>query len=85
MIDTNGVITWTPTLAQAGTTNVFTTIVTNYDVYAPVNQSLSATDSFTVIVNPLYEMGMALGPSPPTGRTCTCAPTTPATPITCWR
>jgi subtilisin-like proprotein convertase family protein len=60
-IDTNGNITWTPTLAQAGTTNVFTTIVTNFDAYAPVNQSLGATDSFTVIVNPLNQISTPFG------------------------
>jgi len=42
---TNAVITWTPTLAQAGTTNVFTTVVT--DNGAP---PLSATNSFKVVV-----------------------------------
>jgi hypothetical protein len=48
VIDTNGVITWTPTLAQAGTTNTFTTIVTDNNT-----PPLSATNSFTVIVNPI--------------------------------
>ncbi len=49
-IDTNGVIAWTPTLAQALTTNLITTVVTDFNVYAPVNQHLSATNTFTVRV-----------------------------------
>ncbi|MDB6110516.1 MAG: hypothetical protein JWR69_2266, partial [Pedosphaera sp.] len=44
-IDTNGVITWTPTEAQGPSTNVLTTIVS--DNGAP---PLSATNSFTVIL-----------------------------------
>jgi subtilisin-like proprotein convertase family protein len=56
-IDTNnGVITWTPTLAQAGTTNTFVTIVTDTNAFALVNQSLSATNSFTVIVTTLINL-----------------------------
>jgi subtilisin-like proprotein convertase family protein len=47
-IDTNGIITWTPTLGQADTTNTITTVVT--DDGAP---PLSATNSFVVIVNPV--------------------------------
>ncbi len=50
VIDTNGVITWTPTLAQGGTTNVFTTIVTDTNAFALANRSLSATNRFTVVV-----------------------------------
>jgi hypothetical protein len=44
-ISTNGVITWTPTHAQAPSTNIFQTVVTDNGV--PV---LSATNSFTVFV-----------------------------------
>ncbi len=44
----SGVITWTPDSAQAGTSNVLTTIVTASGVPA-----LSATNVFAVIVNPL--------------------------------
>src|SRR5207302_83610 len=44
-IDTNGVITWTPTEAQGPSTNVITTMVTDNGV-----PSLSATNSFTVVV-----------------------------------
>ena len=49
---TNGVITWTPTLAQAGTTNTIKTIVT--DSGAP---PLSATNTLNVFVNPLPVLG----------------------------
>jgi hypothetical protein len=45
-INTNGVITWTPTEAQGPSTNLITTIVTDNGV-----PPLSATNSFTVIVN----------------------------------
>jgi hypothetical protein len=44
-IDTNGVITWTPALDQAPSTNIFTVIVTD-DGFPP----LSATNSFSVTV-----------------------------------
>src|SRR5207237_73395 len=44
-IDGNGVITWTPSEAQGPSTNVITTVVTDNGV-----PSLSATNSFTVIV-----------------------------------
>jgi subtilisin-like proprotein convertase family protein len=48
-INTNtGVITWTPDLSQAGTSNLITTIVTDNGV-----PPLSATNSFSVIVNPV--------------------------------
>jgi len=47
--DTNtAVITWTPSLAQAGTTNVLTTIVTDNGT-----PNLSATNVLTIIVNPI--------------------------------
>ncbi len=46
-ISANGIITWTPAVAQAGTTNTFTTIVTDNGV--PPAQ---ATNSFTVTVGP---------------------------------
>ena len=50
VIDTNGIITWTPTLAQAPGVYTFTTIVTDTNQYALFNQSLSATNVFTVSV-----------------------------------
>ena len=40
VINTNGIITWTPDVSQAGTSNVFTTIVTDNGT-----PSLSATNS----------------------------------------
>jgi hypothetical protein len=42
VIDTNGVITWTPTEAQGPTTNTFVTVVSDGE--------LSATNSFVVVV-----------------------------------
>ena len=45
MIDTNGVITWTPTEAQGPGTNTITTVVTDNGV-----PPLSVTNSFVVIV-----------------------------------
>jgi len=45
VIDTNGVIAWTPTEAQGPSTNVMTTVVTDNGIPA-----LSATNSFTLIV-----------------------------------
>jgi hypothetical protein len=48
-INTNtGVITWAPTLAQSGTSNTITTLVTDNGV-----PPLSATNTFAVIINPL--------------------------------
>ena len=47
-IDQNGTITWTPTLAQAGLTNILTTVVTDNGQIP-----LYATNSFTVVVNPI--------------------------------
>jgi hypothetical protein len=49
---TNGVITWTPDLAQSGTSNTITTIVTDHGV-----PPLSATNVFAVMVNPLPDIG----------------------------
>jgi hypothetical protein len=50
-INTNGVISWTPSLAQDLSTNLFTTIVTDSNPSATNSQHLSATNSFSVIVN----------------------------------
>ena len=44
-IDTNGVITWTPTVAQGGSTNIITTVVTDNGVPAK-----TVTNNFTVAV-----------------------------------
>jgi hypothetical protein len=51
-IDTNGVITWTPSAAQSPGTNVITTVVTATDAFDLVHPALTATNSFTVIVRP---------------------------------
>ena len=49
IIDTNGIIIWTPTTAQIPSTNVFITVVTDYDPNAVNAQYMSATNSFTVV------------------------------------
>ena len=49
-ISANGIITWTPSSVQAGNAYTFTTIVTDTNLYALTNQSLSATNTFTVTV-----------------------------------
>ncbi len=49
-INANGIITWTPGLPQGPGTNLITTVVTNFNPYDLLNPSLSATNSFTVIV-----------------------------------
>ena len=46
LIDTNGVITWTPTEAQGPATNVLVTVATDRG-----EPPLSTTNSFTVVVN----------------------------------
>jgi hypothetical protein len=50
----NGLVSWRPTVAQAGSTNNFTVTVT-----ANGAASLTATQSFTVIVNPLVMPALA--------------------------
>ena len=50
-IDTNGVITWTPTEAQGPGTNTFTTVVTDYNPDAVNEQYLTVTNIFEVVVN----------------------------------
>jgi hypothetical protein len=55
-INTNGVITWTPTQNQSPSTNTVTTVVTNSNPYDALNPQLTATNSFTVIVQ---EVNMA--------------------------
>jgi hypothetical protein len=50
-IDTNGVITWTPSQQQSPGTYVLTTVVTNSNPYDSVNPQLTATNSFTVMVS----------------------------------
>lgn len=70
-IDTNGVITWTPTVgvitsptfAQVPSKTVFTTVVTDYNSWAVNAQHLSATNSFTVTMvtgSPAGQVAIAL-------------------------
>ena len=47
---TNGIITWTPTLADVGSNYLFTTIVTDTNHWAVNSKSLSATNNFYVTV-----------------------------------
>jgi alpha-tubulin suppressor-like RCC1 family protein len=55
VINTSGVITWTPTVALAGTSNTITTVVTDNG-----SPNLSATNSFVVIVNPTPDFSSIL-------------------------
>jgi hypothetical protein len=61
-IDSNGIITWTPTTAQGPSTNSITTVVTD-DGSPP----LSATNSFTVVVTSINNPPVLT--SQPTSRT----------------
>jgi hypothetical protein len=54
VIDTDGVITWTPVIAQVPSTNSFTTVVTDFNPWAVNSQHLSATNTFTVVVNAIH-------------------------------
>jgi hypothetical protein len=54
LIDANGVITWTPVLAQVPSTNVFETVVTDFNPWAINEQHLSATNQFTVVVDAIH-------------------------------
>jgi hypothetical protein len=60
VIDTNGIIVWTPTAVQVPSTNIFTTIVTDFNPSAVNTQTLSATNTFMVVVNAVHN-----GPSLP--------------------
>ena len=51
IINNTGIITWTPDVSQAGTSNVITTIVSDNG-----SPSLSATNSFVVIVTPVPQI-----------------------------
>ena len=51
-INPNGIITWSPGTNQAGTNYTFTTVVTDTNMWALTNKSLSATNFFTVTVIP---------------------------------
>ena len=56
VVSASGIITWTPAQAQSPSTNLITTIVTNSDAFDLVNPTLTATNTFTVIVK---EMNVA--------------------------
>ena len=49
-IDSNGIFTWTPSQSQSPGTNTVTVVVTNSDTFDTVNPTLTATNTFTVIV-----------------------------------
>jgi hypothetical protein len=49
-INTNGIITWTPSQAQSPATNQIATVVTNSDPSDPIHPNLTSTNVFTVIV-----------------------------------
>ncbi len=55
IISPTGIITWTPDVSQAGTSNLITTVVTDNG-----SPSLSATNSFAVIVNPVPGIGSVI-------------------------
>jgi hypothetical protein len=54
VIDADGVISWTPAVAQVPSTNLFTTVVTDSNPWAVNAQHLSETNSFTVVVNAIH-------------------------------
>jgi hypothetical protein len=54
LIDSDGVITWTPEVAQVPSTNTFTTVVTDFNPWAVNSQHLSATNTFIVIVEAIH-------------------------------
>ena len=54
VISANGIITWTPTVAQVPSTNQIITVVTDYDPRAANAQSLSTTNTFKVTVNAIH-------------------------------
>ncbi len=49
-IDSNGIFTWTPSQNQSPGTNIITVVATNSDVFDSVNPTLTATNTFTVVV-----------------------------------
>ena len=50
VISSNGIITWMPGQNQSPGTNTIVTVVTNSDPLDTVNPQLTATNSFTVVV-----------------------------------
>ena len=64
VIDTNGIITWTPQPDQVPSTNVFMTAVMDHNPWAADEQNLSATNSFTVVAAAATHNGPALPVQP---------------------
>ena len=54
-IDTNGIITWTPTLAQSPSTNIITTVVSTIVVNSLGSTTISTTNSFVVSISGPYD------------------------------
>ncbi|HTX21011.1 MAG TPA: LamG-like jellyroll fold domain-containing protein [Candidatus Aquilonibacter sp.] len=67
VIDTNGIITWTPTMADIGSNYLFTTVVTDTNQWAVNAKSLSATNSFMVTVLPTLVGGQPQTNTVPAG------------------
>src|SRR5262249_4741756 len=59
-IDGNGIITWTPTFSQSPSTNLITTVVTGTEVSSVGSSTISATNSFLVIITTPYD-GLDMG------------------------
>ena len=59
-INPNGIISWTPSVAQVPGLYTFTTMVSNSNPYDVVHPQLSATNSFTVTVQAIHN-GPVLG------------------------
>jgi hypothetical protein len=59
-IDSNGIITWTPTANQSPSTNIFTTVVTTTVTTSAGNVTIAATNSFNVMVSSPYD-GLDMG------------------------
>jgi hypothetical protein len=54
-IDNNGIITWTPTLNQSPSTNLFTTVVTTTVTSAAGTSTIRSTNSFVVTVSTSFD------------------------------
>jgi hypothetical protein len=54
IIDSDGVISWTPIIAQVPSTNLFTTMVTDFNSWAVNSQHLRATNTFIVVVDAIH-------------------------------
>ena len=63
-IDTNGIFTWTPQQSKSPGTNTVTVVASNTNAFDAVNPVLTATNSFTVVVNEVNQAPVlpAIGP-----------------------